>query len=199
MAKKMKKYDQFKEDPVKKINDLKKSWQDFEDQHPWEFEYFYEKITAYANNWQERYRPNDNLDYEIELESYKDVPTLPNINKDPEWRKRNGAIIVKTCTGGYSGGSCWDDDSSYARPYETGNRVEYEDFEKFIEHILVSIFGRNHAFADIPKLLEELRKSNLVIEDFDTHYEYYGNSDNYQMYYIKLWDLYQFLAKQGAF
>lgn len=195
----MKKYDQFKEDPVKKINDLKKSWQDFEDQHPWEFEYFYEKVCTYANNWQERYRPNDNLDYEIELESYKDVPTLPNINKDPEWRKRNGSIIVKTCTGGYSGGSCWDDDANYARPYETGNRVEYEDFEKFIEHILVSIFGRNHAFADIPKLLEELRKSNLVIEDFDTNYEYYGNSDNYQMYYIKLWDLYQFLAKQGAF
>ena len=195
----MKKYNDFSEDHIKKLSDLKKSWQDFEDQHPWEFDYFWDKIAAYANNWQDRYRDNE-LEYEIDLESYSyDDSNLPNAKNDLDWRKRNGRIFARAKTGGYSGGSCWDDDESYARPYETGTTAEYEDLEKFLEHILVAIFGRGHAFADIPKLLEELRKSSIVHEDNDTTYEYYGNSDDYQWYEVKLWDLYQFLAKQGAF
>ena len=195
----MKKYNDFNEDHIKKLSDLKKSWQDFEDQHPWEFDYFWDKIAAYANNWQDRYRDNE-LEYEIDLESYShDDSNLPNAKNDLDWRKRNGRIFTRAKTGGYSGGSCWDDDESYARPYETGTTAEYEDLEKFLEHILFAIFGRGHAFADIPKLLEELRKSSIVHEDNDTTYEYYGNSDDYQWYEVKLWDLYQFLAKQGAF
>jgi len=195
----MKKYNDFSEDHIKKLSDLKKSWQDFEDQHPWEFDYFWDKVSTYANNWQDRYKGNRELEYEIELESYGDINELPNAGSDTDWRKRNGRILVKAKTGGYSGGSCWDDDNSYARPYETGTTVDYEDLEKFLEHILFAIFGRNHAFADIPKLLEELRKSSIIHEDNDTTYEYYGNSDDYQWYEVKLWDLYQFLAKQGAF
>lgn len=193
----MKKYNEFSEEHIKKLNDLKKSWQDFEDQHPWEFDYFWDKIAAYANNWQDRYRDNRDLEYEIDLESSYDDVKLPNAKNDPDFRKRNGRIRVKAKTGGVSGGSCWD--SSDPQPYETGRSVEYEDLEKFIEHILVAIFGRGHAFADIPKLLEELRKSSIVHEDYHTEYEYYGNSDDYQWYEVKLWDLYQFLAKQGAF
>ena len=193
----MKKYNDFNEDHIKKLSDLKKSWQDFEDQHPWEFDYFWDKIAAYANNWQDRYRDNSDLEYKIDLEGYKEVPTLPNAKNDPDWRKRNGSITVKAKTGGVSGGSCWD--SSDPQQYETGSSVGYEDLEKFLEHILVAIFGRGHAFADIPKLLEELRKSSIVDEDYHTEYEYYGNSDDYQWYEVKLWDLYQFLAKQGAF
>lgn len=197
----MKKYNDFSEDHIKKLSDLKKSWQDFEDQHPWEFDYFWDKIAAYANsNWADRYRDKDELEYEIDLESYSyGDSNLPNAKNDLDWRKRNGRIFARAKTGGYSGGSCWDDDESYARPYETGTTAEYEDLEKFLEHILVAIFGRGHAFADIPKLLEELRKSSIVHEDNDTTYEYYGNSDDYQWYEVKLWDLYQFLAKQGAF
>lgn len=194
----MKKYNDFNEDHIKKLSDLKKSWQDFEDQHPWEFDYFWDKVAAYANNWQDRYHSNDrDLEYEIDLEVYKESPTLPNAKNDLDWRKRNGKICVKTKTGGVSGGSCWD--SSDPQPYETGSSVEYSDLEKFLEHILFAIFGKNHAFADIPKLLEELRKSSIIHEDSISTYEYYGNSDDYQWYEVKLWDLYQFLAKQGAF
>jgi hypothetical protein len=195
----MKKYNDFSEDHIKKLGDLKKSWQDFEDQHPWEFNYFWDKIATYYNNWQDRYKGKDELEYEIQLESYGDAPSLPNAKNDADWRKRNGCIQVKANTGGYSGGSCWDDENSYARPYYTGTSVDYVDLENFLEHILVSIFGRNHAFADIPKLLEELRNSSIIHEDSNTSYEYYGNSDDYQWYEVKLWDLYQFLAKQGAF
>jgi hypothetical protein len=193
----MKKYNDFSEDHINRLSDLKKSWQDFEDQHPWEFDYFWDKIAAYANNWQDRYKSNRELEYEIELESYGD--NREYLKNDTDWRKRNGRILVKTETGGHSGGSCWDDGTSYARPYETGLTVGYEDLEKFLEHILVSIFGRNHAFADIPKLLEELRKSSIIHEDSISTYEYYGNSRDYQWCEVKLWDLYQFLAKQGAF
>ena len=189
-----------------KISNLKKSWQEFEDQHPWEFEYFYEKLEKYVSDWSNKYRPsNSDIDCEIELESTESKGNLNyirGIEKDSDWRKRNGRIYVRVRTGGYSGGSCWDDDNSYARPYETGDSVTSDDLISFIEHILYALFGRNHAFADIPVLLEELKKLSWqdgIKEDNETEYEYYGNYDNYQVYYIGLWNFYQFLAKQRAF
>ncbi len=187
----------------KKLLDLKKSWNDFEDLHPWDFEYFWNKISEYSGDYQHRFKGyggHNELDYEIELEGYNSKKTeLYHADKDIEWRKRNGRIFVKTETGGVSGGSCWD--SSDPQPYETGRSVEYSDLSNFVEHILLAIFGKNHAFADIPKLMEKFNNLGYpyISEDDYTEYEYYGNNTSWKWYEISLWNLYQFLAKEGAF
>lgn len=186
------------DDQKKKLLDLKKSWTDFEDLHPWDFEHFWNKIKEYSEDYQHRFKGE--LDYEIDLEGYDSKRTeLYHADKDIEWRKRNGKIYVKTETGGVNGGSCWE--WSNPQPYETGRTVEYSDLSNFIEHILLSIFGRGHAFADIPKLMEKFNKLGYpyVKEDDYTDYEYYGNYTEYRWYEISLWNLYQFLAKEGAF
>lgn len=175
---------------------LKKSWQDFEDQNPWDFEYFWQKIEKYASDYETRNQDargisNGYVDFKVETMSYD------RENHDPDWQKRRARISAQTCTGGWSGGSCWDD--GYARPYETGNSLDMDDFLKWVGCILYHIFGKSHPFADIPELLQKLRESNLIKEDDYTNYEYYGNSDDYILYYITLWDLYQFLAKNSAF
>jgi hypothetical protein len=195
---KMKKYNNFleKEDIVKKLNDLKKSWQDFEDTCPWEFDYFWDKVSAYYHSHESSYKGNRDFEYDIVLEHYQNKNSF--IEKDKDCKKRNGYIRVKANTGGFRGGSCWDGDDS-AIEYYTGYRVEWQDLRNFIEHILYSIFGKNHAFADIPKILDKLDESNIIHEGNYTNYEYYGNSDDYQWYEVKLWDLYQFLAKEESF
>jgi len=190
------------ESQKQKLLDLKKSWSDFEDLYPWDFEYFYDKIKVYSEDYQNRYKCDFDFDYEIELEgseSRRSRDELYHADKDIDWRKRNGKISVKTETGGVSGGSCWD--SSNPEPYETGRYVEYRDLSLFVEHILLSIFGKNHAFADIPKLMKKFNELGYpyVREDDHTDYDYYGNSTSWQWYEISIWDLYQFLAKEGAY
>ena len=184
-----------------KLAKLKVDWQSFEDNHPWEFDYFWKKVYDYANNWEERYHGNDDYEYEIEMESSKRDNNYPHAYKDKEWRMRNGTISVKCKTGGASGGSCWDTgDDDGAQPYSTGLYLEISDITAIIEHLLYSIFGRNHAFADVPKLIEKLKTEYRIIhEDSYCENEYYGNYTDYNFYYISLWDLYQFLAKNGAF
>ena len=191
---KVKKYKDY-DNGIGELDMLKKSWQEIEDKYPWDFDYFWNKIYTYSNDYEHRYNGNGNYDYEICVEFYKGNPSF--IEKDLDWRKRNGYIMVKTSTGGYTGGSCWDD--SDPQPYSSGNEVEYQDLKNFIEHILYYIFGKNHAFADIPELLKKLDASSIIHEDIYTEYEYYGNSTDYQWYEVKLWDLYQFLAKEESF
>lgn len=188
--------DQQMKEKENRLSKMKKDWNDFEDLHPWDFQFFYDKISAYDADYQHKYRNNDSLEYEISMESND---RNDQYYYDIEWRKRNGHIMVTTETGGYSGGNCWNDNDP--EPYDTGNRVEHSNLSNFIEHILYAIFGKNHAFANIPELMVKFNNLGYpsVKEGENTNCEYYGNSTDFQWYEISLWDLYQFLAKEGAF
>jgi len=170
---------------MKGLSDMKKEWMDFEDTQPWEFQYFWNKVNAYWSDYNSHFIGKSRNEYELKM--------VENSVSDIEWRKRNGSISVSTETGGYSGGSCWNDDP--AEPYSTGNYVDIDDFLEYIEHILVYIFGSNN--KDIKSLLEYLRNSphGIIKEDSNTDYEYYGNSTDHQFLSMTLWDLYKVLGK----
>lgn len=198
------------DDHIKKLSDAKDKWRKFEDDQPWEFDYFWSKIEAYYNDWNNRYNNLDNTDveYEMCLENHSQTDAIYNMSdksggypipgavSDVEWRRRTGYIEAYIRTGGYSGGSCWDDDDNYARPFETDYSLEIDDLLKYIKHMLTSVIGANHPFTSIDELIEKLGKSGLIQEDDWSNMEYYGNSDDYRSYFITLWDLYVFLNKE---
>jgi hypothetical protein len=191
------------------IQDIKKIWQEFEDEQACDFDHFWNKILNYSNDYQNAFHRNSNnthIEYTYEL-VYRGSESIYNRSdgtggrptpNDEVWGRRMGYIKAYVNTGGYSGGSCWDDEDNYARPYETGYSIDSEDLTICIDHILTSIIGTNHPFVKIPDLIKKLEVSGLIQEDCWTNYEYYGNSDDYNGYYITLWDLYVFLSKNHA-
>lgn len=208
MAKRIKKYTEVvPTSDEEKLDALKVGWQKFEDENPADFEHFYAKLLNYFNyENRDRYYPKvGDLEYDLECrnspnQSSRSYSSQTDVwTKSPEWRKRNGYILYKVNTSGYSGGNCWGDDAEY---YETYESLEFSEFEKILENLFLFIFGENHPFANIPELLDKLRAEPWkwkIQEDSDTNYEYYGNSDNYSFYKWTFWDMYYFLSKNEAF
>ena len=196
---------------VDKLAELSAKWQKFEDDQPWEFDYFWNKLNAYNEDWNNRFQNRDNTDveYDVELVNWNDSSVYNrsdgsgglrfNREIDKDYSKKTGFIEAYIRTGGYSGGSCWDDENNYSRPYETDYSLDVDDLIKFIEHMLGSVIGRNPVGISMSELMRKLRESNLIQEDDWSNYEYYGNSDDYRSYFITLWDLYVFLAKEQVF
>ena len=122
-------------------------------------------------------------------------PYLPD-NQD--WIKRNLMIMITCNTGGYSGGSCWDD--SDPQPYYEHDSIELSDFLEYLKPKLDAVLEGYANTKSSSELIELLRSDyNLVKEDSYTNYEYYGNSDDYSVMYITLYELFKFLAKNDAF
>lgn len=189
----MKKISKFNEHS--NLDKIKSEWKDFEDQQPIEFDAFWNRVKSYSdhvsdyqNSYQFLHR-NSDIVFEIKLESWSNTTET----KDPDWRKRNGEISVITETGGYSGGSCWNDDP--AERYDTSNRVYIDDLIGYLDHILSYIFGKDN--SDVREMLEYLRANpyGFVVEDSYTNYEYYGNSQDYESFSITLWNLYKLVSK----
>lgn len=84
-------------------------------------------------------------------------------------------------TGGYSGGSCWDD-----RDPQWYEAEEPEDSFKVLDLVL-EVLKPNITYLQF-KQIKELIHDNSEIE-----YEYYGNSTDWKIEYIKLSDLYKLL------
>jgi hypothetical protein len=196
------------ESDEEKLSKMKTSWQEYEDEQPWEFDMFWDKISQYYNDWQRRYHGSVGY-YEIEMygsapeSSYTRYHGNTNrsvIYQSEEWRKRNGRIQVKVNTGGSSGGSCWDSgDDPGSQPYETGDYTDFHDqLGPFLEHILTYILGHNHPLYDIKQLVQELYQEGPVHTDTYTNYEYYGNYDDYSLMWVTLWDLYKFANDKRA-
>lgn len=85
-------------------------------------------------------------------------------------------------TGGYSGGSCWED--SDPQWYEEG---EPKDSFKVLDLVL-EVLRPNITYLQFKQIKE------LVHENSETEYEYYGNSTDWCIQYIKLSDLYNLLV-----
>ena len=97
------------------------------------------------------------------------------------------ALEVRWCSGGMTGGNCWDegDDVSYYP-------VAADPEEKFYE--LDEIFERvcpNITYLQFRKL------EALIIQDSETEYEYYGNYYVYAIKRLKVNDLWDFLVETG--
>lgn len=92
-------------------------------------------------------------------------------------------IYCRYETGGYEGGSCWDD--SDPQPY---NRETPKDRMKVLDLVLKKIK------PDIT-FLEFRMIEGLIHDNSETEYEYYGNSTDWKIEYIKLSDLYEALEK----
>lgn len=85
--------------------------------------------------------------------------------------------------GGYSGGSCWD--SSNPQPY---HKDAPKDRMKVLE-IVLKVLKPQISFLEY-RMIE-----GLIHDNFETEYEYYGNSTEWFIEYIKLSDLYEALSK----
>ncbi len=86
-------------------------------------------------------------------------------------------------SGGYSGGSCWDD--SDPRPYS--NDAPH-DRMKVLDIVLKKI-RPNTTFLEYRML------SGLIHNNSETEYEYYGNSTDWTIEYIILSELYEAIEK----
>ena len=92
-------------------------------------------------------------------------------------------IYCRYETGGYSGGSCWDD--SDPQPY---SEEPPKDRMKVLELVL-KVLKPQISFLEY-RMIE-----GLIHDNSETEYEYYGNSTDWKIEYIKLSDLYEALAK----
>jgi hypothetical protein len=99
-------------------------------------------------------------------------------------------LVKKVLAGGYSGGNCWDD----TRPdqWEESCHIIQEYKEAFIrdlDKVLIEMYP-NVGILQYKKIL------NLIKEYKYTEYEYYGNSNDYLIFYIELKELYD-VIKEG--
>lgn len=90
-------------------------------------------------------------------------------------------IYMRWSSGGVSGGSCWDD--SDPQPYDN-------DKPKFtVLDLVLKKLKPDISYLDYKKVEE------LICDNQDTEYEYYGNCTNYTVEYITLSSLYKLLEK----
>ena len=92
----------------------------------------------------------------------------------PRINESEYVIYSKYETGGYSGGSCWNDDSP--EPYYVDERPNFD----ILEILLNELLPKNR-ISSYKEMFEKLIKTH----DF-TDYEYYGNSTDYNLEYIPL-------------
>lgn len=92
-------------------------------------------------------------------------------------------LYMRYETGGYSGGSCWD--NSNPEPYSSNNTENtWVALDKFLDINCPDITYLKY------KKIEELVHTNE-----ETEHEYYGNSTDYIVKYIKLSELEDFIEK----
>ena len=96
-------------------------------------------------------------------------------------------IYVRVETGGYSGGSCWDD--SDPQPYET-----YETLPTDFPVLDGLVRGIRPNLTDTERNFMYLE---LVVEESYTESEYYGNSTDYMYKYVDLQKLHLYLTTRG--
>ena len=190
---------------------MKKEWQSIEDACPWEFDYFFDKIIKYLTETDKFYDDNfsDFTECGISSPPWHYLQGMGSVEndylsgengKDVDVAKRSCFIYIKINTGGSSGGSCYDDgDDPGSQPYDTGNYPESNYIMSYLKHILSDIFGSNNLLVNVDEISKDIAFSQIAKGLSSTSYEYYGNYDSYQGYYVTLWDIYVYLAKNDIF
>lgn len=82
-------------------------------------------------------------------------------------------IYTRYTTGGYQGGSCWGDEATYHTEQEPANKFKVLDI--ILEELMPNI-----------TYLQYRKIEQLIHTNEETHYEYYGNSTDSKVEYIKL-------------
>lgn len=95
--------------------------------------------------------------------------------------EKDYVIYQRHETGGVSGGSCWDE--SNPQPYEN-----WKDREKWIAlEMALKIINPSLTYSQFTEI------ENLVTSSTETEWEYYGNCQHYDIWYLSLEKLYKFL------
>jgi hypothetical protein len=98
--------------------------------------------------------------------------------------KMSDAVLEEWCSGGVSGGSCWDDgkdDPHY--PMEGQPEPEFTSIDGLISFLCPDI-----SFMNYKKIMAKVVKTESYSQN-----EYYGNSTNYTYKYAILKDLFDIL------
>ena len=85
-------------------------------------------------------------------------------------------IYMRWESGGVSGGSCWD--SSNPQPYTNTDKPKFEILDIVLRNIAPNITYLQY------KVIED-----LIRNKYESKYEYYGNSTDYEINFIVLTDL----------
>lgn len=113
-------------------------------------------------------------------------------NENFRWHREDNKVvekprlIVEWSTGGYSGGSCWDD--SDPQPYDSKESPK----ELVILDAILKVICPATSFLQYRMLTDTLVK-------YDTYSigEYYGNSTDYARKTVDLQELFNFLKEEG--
>ena len=131
------------------------------------------------------------MDYSEFLTAVKACDVYIDKALEPTYRRNTvegDFIQISWCTGGMSGGSCWDDgkeDHHYS--VSSSPEPEFEALDAIMERFYPEI-----TFMTYKRMAQTLIK----ISDYCDN-EYYGNYYNYAVKYVDLKDLYEFLKEKG--
>jgi len=99
-------------------------------------------------------------------------------------RSGRDAIVLEWEVSGSKGGNCWREGQS--RPYTLDIRdPNFDDLDKILKE-----FASTITYFEYKKLWD-----NIVYRDERTETEYYGNYICYNLYYVYVEDLYNYLKK----
>lgn len=90
-------------------------------------------------------------------------------------------VYMRWESGGYSGGSCWNDEVS--QRYEN-SKPSFTVLDLVLEKLNITLTDSLY-----------MGLNNIVHTNSESEYEYYGNSTEYQIEYIILSELYSFIRK----
>lgn len=129
-----------------------------------------------------------NTEWELK-ERNEQFSRRPKKNEIPYDNSEPFCLFRREVTGGYSGGSCWED----TRPEPWGESSftiqGYKDaFIQDLDKVLIEKYP-NVGILQYKKIL------NLIKEYEYTEYEYYGNSNDFVIYYIELKELYDVIKE----
>ena len=122
----------------------------------------------------------------VEINPY--TPFDFDINLSKTGKIKKDFIMVWNCVGGVSGGSFWEDSDLQEYTESVSNKDrEFSDLNVLLNGVSAFITYLDYKHID----------SRLVIDGETTHYEYYGNRDDYEYRYLFLEELYNWLSEKN--
>ena len=112
---------------------------------------------------------------EYEQGIFREPQNIPSNIKEP-------VVYMRWRIGGYSGGSCWDDSDPQYYP-SRGEKPDFVALEKTLEVLCPNLTFKVYKEA-----------AALVNTNTKTEWEYYGNSDDYEVSYVLVSELEKMLA-----
>lgn len=199
---------------IEYIDSLKQKWAEADEMSYVTFDEFFNKLPF---NFRTPFSPNSDVsscgiscpENTLSFQSLSDligihyltsdlVETPKHFKKDTDWIKRNSFLFIAVNTSGYSGGSCFNEVDEGAESYYTGKSADRGDFLKFLKVWITEILHPYPNINSIDSIIEIIDKSDSIKSGSYTDYEYYGNSDTYDCYYITLYDLWWILSQNDC-